>query len=380
MFERCSASTNSPGAWPTPCSWTTAIGRSTQPHDPDAWQAAFELSQSFAQAFEHALRYLRGENPPRVPPEYLSTVLLRLFQHRQVEFLLRPFVSERFLPDCWVELHTAYLHAELAGLLTQPLVSRRSDDARGDESTLEREFIHVLLMELLNVGQLSPYDAFWVSRQIPRWRTVLSLQGEGVRAPGEPIEHCFVVDLGNAEGLVRPARSPMGTHLYLDPAPLLALLRDEIAALRNPAGPLDHSAPIGRGRQLKLLRKIHAICQPKLERVDRRGDRLPMVSTVKAIVGLPHITRMLRHEKRRGTAAASSAVPGAEGLAGADRSTMDTSTGLPSDGASGAAATGEIRRAAPGVAAQGSQRIRLPIAWQDREPESGPAGHADRVS
>ncbi len=290
-----------------------SVGGSAQPHDSDAWQAAFELSQSFAQAFEHALKYLRDENPPRVPPEYLSTVLLRLFQHRQVEFLLRPFVSERSLPDCWVELHTAYLHAEAAGLLAQPLVSRRSDEARGDESTLEREFIHVLLMELLNVGQLSPYDAFWVSRQIPRWRAVLSLQGERVRAAGEPIEHCFVVDLGNAEGLVRPARSPTGTHRYLDPAPMLALLKDEIAALRDPAGPLDHSAPIRRGRQLKLLRKVHAICQPKLERIDRRGDRLPMVSTVKAIVGLPHITRMLRHEKRRRTNAASSAVPEADG-------------------------------------------------------------------
>ncbi len=277
-----------------------SIGRSdAQPHDSDAWQAAFELSQSFAQAFEHALRYLREENPPRVPPEYLSTVLLRLFQHRQVEFLLRPFVSERSLPDCWVALHTAYIHAEIAGLLAQPLVSRRSDEARGDESTLEREFIHVLLMELLNVGQLSPYDAFWLSRQIPRWRAVLSLRGERVHTPGEPLEHCFVVDLGNAEGLVRPARSTTGTRLYLDLAPMLALLRDEIAALRDPAGPLDHSAPISRGRQLKLLRKVHAICQPRLERIDRRGDRLPTVSTVKAIVGLPHITRMLRHEKRR---------------------------------------------------------------------------------
>ena len=282
-----------------------SIGGSSQPHDSAAWQAAFELSRSFARAFEHALRYLRGENPPRVPPEYLSTLLLRLFQHRQVEFLLRPFVSEGSLPDCWVELHAAYVHAEIAGLLAQPLVCRRNDEARGDESTLEREFIHLLLMELLNVGQLSPYDAFWVSRQIPRWGAVLSLRRERVHTPDELLEHCFVVDLGNAEGLVRPARAPTGTRLYLDPAPMLALLRDEIAALRDPAGPLDRSAPIRRGRQLKLLRKIHAICQPKLERIDRRGDRLPMVSTVKAIVGLPHITRMLRHEKRGSVDAAS---------------------------------------------------------------------------
>jgi hypothetical protein len=278
-----------------------------------------------------------------VPSEYVSTLLLRLFQHRQVEFMLRPFVSERSLPDCWVELHAAYVHAEIAGLLAQPLVARRSDEARGDESTLEREFIHVLLMELLNVGQLSPYDAFWVSRQIPRWCAVLSLRRECVHTPGEPLERCFVVDLGNAEGLVRPARTPTGTRLYLDPAPMLALLRDEIAALRDPADPLDRSAPIRRGRQLKLLRKIHAICQPKLERIDRRGDRLPMVSTVKAIVGLPHITRMLRHEKRGSADAASSAIPGAQhGMSEEDRSTSGTSADVPSaDGIGSAEASDE---------------------------------------
>jgi hypothetical protein len=271
-----------------------------------------------------------------VPSEYVSTLLLRLFQHRQVEFMLRPFVSERSLPDCWVELHAAYVHAEIAGLLAQPMVARRSDEARGDESTLEREFIHVLLIELLNVGQLSPYDAFWVSRQIPRWCAVLSLRRERVHTPDEPLEHCFVVDLGNAEGLMRPARTPTGTRLYLDPAPMLELLREEIAALRDPAGPLDRSAPIRRGRQLKLLRKIHAICQPKLERIDRRGDRLPMVSTVKAIVGLPDITRMLRHEKRGSAKGASSAIPGGQhGTCAEDWSTLGISAGVPSAGAVG---------------------------------------------
>ena len=255
-----------------------------------AWQSAFELSRSFAEAFERALRYLRDEKPPRGRTEYLSTVLLRLFQHRQVDFLLRPYVSVPRVSDCWIEVHAAYLHAESAGLLRQPLVSRRNDEVRGDESSLEREYIHLLLVELLNIGQLSPYDAFWVSQQIPRWRAVLALQSQDARAPVESAEHRFVVDLDNAEGLVRPARSSTGNHRYLDLAPMLALIREEIARLRDPAGPLDNSAPIRRGRQLKLLRKVNAICQPSLERVNRRGDRLTAASTVKAIVGLPHIT------------------------------------------------------------------------------------------
>ncbi len=305
-----------------------------QPQESDAWQSAFELSQSFARAFEHALQYLRDDGPPRAWPEHISTVLLRLFQHRQVEFLLRPFVSEQSLPDCWTELNGAYLYAESVGLLNQPLVSRRTDDARGDESTLEREYIHLLLMELLNVGQLSPYDAFWVSRQIPRWRNVLSLQGEDAHKPVEGVEHCFVLDLGNAEGLVRPARSTSGKHRYLDPSPMLALVKDEIASLRDPADPLDRSAPIRRGRQIKLLRKVHAICTPNLQRIGRRGDRLPGTSTVKAIVGLPHITRMLRHEKRKRTKAALPSMPEADAGASnaADEFTPDSIAGLGPDG------------------------------------------------
>ena len=284
-----------------------------QPQESVAWQSAFELSRSFAGAFQHAFKYLRDEKSRRARTEYLSTVLLRLVQHRQVDFLLRPFVSETWLPDCWIELHAAYLHAESAGLLRQALVSRSNDQGRGDESSLEREYIHLLLVELLNVGQLSPYDAFWVNRQIPRWRTVLALQARAARAPVEAGEPRFVVDLDNAEGLVRPARSSTGNHRYLDLAPMLKLIGEEIARLRDPAGSLDDSALIRRGRQLKLLRKIHAICQPIPERVDRRGDRSAATSTVKAIVGLPHITRMLRHERRRRTSEASSPTPAAEG-------------------------------------------------------------------
>src|SRR5204862_3373130 len=112
-----------------------------------------------------------------------------LVQHRQVDFLLRPFVSETWLPECWIELHAAYLHAESAGLLRQPLLSRGNDTGRDDESSLEREYIHLLLVDLLNAGQLSPYDAFWVNRQIPRWRAVLSLQSQDPRAPLDPAAH-----------------------------------------------------------------------------------------------------------------------------------------------------------------------------------------------
>ena len=287
-----------------------ATGSAPSPSlEPSSWQSAFALCRSFGQAFGHALRHIRDDRPSRGGREYLTTVLLRLFQHRQVEFLLRPFISEHSIPDCWSELHGAYRYAESAGMLFQPLESRRGDEERGEESTLEREYIHILLMELLNGGHLSPYEAFWVSRQIPRWHAVLSLQLEHACAAPERADQRFVVDLDSAEGLVRPSRSPAGTHRYLDPAPMLALIHDEIASLRDPARPVDSSSPFRRGRQLKLLRNLNAICLPKPAPINRRGERLPLVSTVEAIVGLSQITRRLGQEKRKKAAVAASALP-----------------------------------------------------------------------
>ncbi len=301
-----------------------------------SWQSAFALSRSFGHAFEHALRRIRDDGPPRGWREHITTVLLRLFQHRQVEFLLRPFISEHSIADSWSELHRAHRYAEASGMLSQPLVSRRCHEECGEESTLEREYIHILLLELFNGGHLSPYEAFWVNRQIPRWHAVLSLQSEHAAAVVERADHRFVVDLDSAEGLVRPARSPAGTRRYLDPAPMLALIRDEIASMRDPSRPAESSSPFRRGRQLKLLRRLNAICLPKPAPIDRRGARLPAVSTVEAVVGFSHITRKLRHEHQTNAAVAPSARPE---LKASTNTTGDgiaaPSSGLRADGGQG---------------------------------------------
>jgi hypothetical protein len=117
------------------------------------------------------------------------------------------------------------------------------------------------------------------------------------------VDHRLVVDLDGAAGLGWPSGSPAGTQRFLDPAPMLALIRVEIAALSDPARPAERSSPLRRGRQLKLLGAIATNCLPKAAPIDRRGARLPAVSTVEAVVGLGQITRLLRHERRAKTVA-----------------------------------------------------------------------------
>jgi hypothetical protein len=282
--------------------YLTGAAQSPSP-ETNAWQSAYALSRSFGQAFERALLQIQNNEPARGWHEHLTTVLLRLFQHRQVEFLLQPFTSEHSVLDGWAGIHGAYRYADAIGARLHPLVSRRCHEECGETSTLEREYIHLLLLQLLNGGHLSPYEAFWLNRKIPRWCAVLSLQAEPACAVAGCVDHRFVVDLDSATGLAWPSGSPAGTPRFLDPAPLLALIRVEIAALSDPARPTERSSPLRRGRQLKLLGAIATNCLPKTAPIDRRGARLPAVSSVEAVVGLAQITQLLRHERRAKTVA-----------------------------------------------------------------------------
>ena len=104
--------------------------------------------------------------------EYAPAVVLRIFRHRQVEFLLRPFINDAPIPETWAELHSAYQFADAQGWSHHPIPDKGEREEDAPASTLQKEYVHILLLELMNGGQFSPYDAFWLSRWIPtgpRW-------------------------------------------------------------------------------------------------------------------------------------------------------------------------------------------------------------------
>jgi len=283
-----------------------------RPLEKRCWQSAVALSQSFALAFEDFLRQIRNEPELRVSRRYAPMVLLRLFRHRQVEFLLRPFLNEPPVPEAWTELHAAYGYAHAQGLLHQPVMTTRLHEERDVESTLEQEYIHILLLELMNGGQFSPYDAFWLSRWIPGWCQALSLQSNRADAAIPPGGDHFVVDVDSAEGLKRASPAAVGLMLRLDPSPMLALIGAAIESLRDPAAPVSVPSSFGRARQTKLLCKVAGNYTPRPARVSRRGERKPVASTAKAVIGLAQIVGMLRHEEKKKIAATAPAVPEVE--------------------------------------------------------------------
>src|SRR4029453_13650683 len=128
-------------------------------------------------------------------------VLLRLVEHRRTELLLRPFVDERSTRFPWKELNETYKLARSNGLLHQATPGNRPCDSKQPESTVEREYLMVLLQDLVNGGQVPPQDAFWAARRFPRWALPMKLEQEGVASA----EYRFGIDLDGDGGPARVA-------------------------------------------------------------------------------------------------------------------------------------------------------------------------------
>jgi len=270
------------------------VGANPQPPSAEmpSWQAAFELCRSFGRAHGQFLRFMR-ENPQfKGWRELLPSVTLRLFQHRQIELLLRPFVDERSTRFSWKELHESYRFAQSCGVLHATLPISRCHAPDKGETTLEREYIQVLLQDLMNEGHFSPHDAFRASQSLPRWCREAALESPRFRGA----EHGFVVDPDGDAGLVRSTREAPGTCVGFDAAPVLAAIRNELASLRDASGGPGRASPHRRGRQLKWLAKVGLLCAPERPLISRRGERKPAASTVEVAIGLAQIIGRLRNK------------------------------------------------------------------------------------
>lgn len=288
--------------------YTDASGL-TQALERRYWQSARELSQSFGRAYGQILRQLEHDVLPRAARDYAPVFLLRLFQHRQIEFLLRPLDAGYADPALWSELHEAYQFAHSQRMLTVPQEIRRCHDNATAETTIEREYLHLLLLELINDGHFSPYDAFWVNRWIPRGCASLNLKSVRSAGGDEHASGQFVVDLDSAEGLVRAPASGALRCLFLDPSPLLAMIDLDLASRGSER---EGHSMFGIGGRTKVLRKLRTVFSPKPARVNRRGERKPVAVIVQAVVGFNNVVRMLRNEQRRVALVDPSVVPEVE--------------------------------------------------------------------
>jgi hypothetical protein len=276
-----------------------------------AWRSAMQLSQAFFQAHEYLLHHVRNSSDDTWT-RHEPSILIQLFHHRKVEFLLRFIRYKKRNSGQWRQLHELYRSALEREMRDRTNVAGETQGQRRTTSKLEQQYLQILLLEVMNTGQFSPREALWAHRWFARWCGGPALQLTKVNGGIECGMQGFVVDLEGSDGLKR-ASSAAGNLLYLDSSPLAVLIGHEIAALTDSAVLQIRATPAERAGQLALLNKLAILFSPDPIDIERRAERKPVAHTVQAIAGFPFIVAELRRNaQKRNHSASSTATSGSE--------------------------------------------------------------------
>jgi hypothetical protein len=253
------------------------------------WQALFDLTQGFLlcyQAFEREISQYPQNNKWQ---QLLPQLIARQIIHQGLDARIRLYRYEQWIPARWVDLHAHFQTACTAQIERQPVAVL----AGGVLTTIEQEYLRVLLLQLMNAGNLSPRHVEWVADQLSEWCAPLRLNIESSTVTS------FYVDLGSRTGLKRRGPQPLeGRVLFLDTRPLHAVLMQNVVMLEQKVrnDPLSERAP-RRAEQLNLLTKLASQVDPEFRPVARRGERTNASGSVDAIVGFAKITGFLRDDE-----------------------------------------------------------------------------------
>jgi hypothetical protein len=147
--------------------------------------------------------------------------------------------------------------------------------------------------EAANSGQLSPRER--THRWLPEWCASLGLRAADEGASGiAAAPSGFAIDLDGGEGPSRKTVAAGKSVRYLGTEPLLKLIDGERTDVRDRAAGSNGIAPGTRDAQRVLLEKLRLVFDPAPARIERRGERVAMDSTVHLLAGMAHVVHALR--------------------------------------------------------------------------------------
>jgi cyclic-di-GMP-binding protein len=253
------------------------------------WQALFDMTQAFLLCYQAFGREMGGRAQNSKWQAMLPELQARQIVYQGVDAKIRLYRYEQWIPARWAELNSLFQTACTAQIERVP-VGALTD---GELTTIEQEYLRVLLLQLMNAGNLSPRHVQWVADQLAEWCAPLRLTLEA------PTATSFYVDLGDRAGLRRRTAQPLeGRVLFLDTRPLHAVLMQNVITLEQKIrhDPLSERTS-RRAEQLNLLTKLSAQVDPEFRPVARRGERQTASGSVDAIVGFAKISGFLRDEE-----------------------------------------------------------------------------------
>ena len=252
------------------------------------WHSLFDLTQGFHACYAAFGREIADHPHHARWQALLPELVARRLVHLGHDAKLRLYRCEQWIPAKWAELHATFTRACAVKLERQSIVLSATRGA----TTVEREYLAVLLLLLADPGNLTPKQIEWVAAQLHEWCQPLRLTTEPRTAS------TFYVDLAGSAGLRRRALGPIdGRALFVDTRPLHAQLVEKRTELEQAAktDPRSEKAP-HRREQLDLFERIASRVDPEFKPVTRRGERTPASGAVDAIIGLGNITNFLRDD------------------------------------------------------------------------------------
>jgi hypothetical protein len=253
------------------------------------WQSLFDLTQGFVLCYQAFAREVNDHAQSNKWQSLLPELIARQIMHLGLDAKIRLFRYEQWIPAKWSDLHSLFQMACSAQIERQPVAVLLD----GGLTTIEQEYLRVLVLHLMNSGNLTPRHLEWVAEQLSEWCAPLRLNIES------SIVTSFYVDLASRTGLKRRNPQPLeGRVLFLDTRPLHAVLMQNVVMLdqkvRN--NPLSDRTP-RRADQLNLLSKLASQVDPEFKPFVRRGERTSAEGSVDAIIGFARIAGFLRDEE-----------------------------------------------------------------------------------
>ncbi len=254
------------------------------------WQAMFDLAQGFLlcyQAFGREVSdHAQSNKWQALLPELVARQVILLGHDAKI----RLYRHEQWIPAKWTELHALFTLACSRQIERHQLAL----DAGGQVTTIEHEYLVVLVLQLMNTGNLTPRHIELIAGQLDEWCAPLRLTLE----PSSVTP--FYVDLGTRTGLRRRTPGPLeGRVLFLDTRPLHSLLMQDYLVLEQQARAEPLSGRTSQlNEQLALVARLANQVDPEFKPFARRGERTAAVGTVDAIVGFAKIAGYLLEEAR----------------------------------------------------------------------------------
>jgi cyclic-di-GMP-binding protein len=252
------------------------------------WQAMFDLTQGFLLCYQAFGREVSDHAQSNKWQTMLPELVAREIVHHGIDAKIRLYRYEQWIPAKWGDLHALFQRACSAQIERQPVAVLPDATI----TTIEQEYLRVLVLQLTNSGNLTPRHLEWVADQLSEWCAPLRLSIEASTVTS------FYVDLGSRTGLKRRSPQPLeGRVLFLDTRPLHAVLMQNVVMLEQKVrnNPLSERTP-RRADQLNLLSKLASQVDPEFKPFARRGERTHAAGSVDAIVGFSKISAFLHEE------------------------------------------------------------------------------------